>query len=237
MKKQSLPALAGLLAAAGYFLRRLVYTGAVDEKNLLVRGHPLVLALWVLTAAALAVIAVLALREKKGSELYAENFSQSAAAFFGHGMMAAGVLVTVLLNDAVMPGLLGLLWKWLGWATPVCLLLAGAARLRGKVPFFGFYAVACLFFAVHVVNHYQAWCSNPQLTDYFFALMAMVALTLFAYQQAAFAADSGDRRMLTLLGLGAVYLSGTELAAGAYPYLYIGCILWCLTALPDQKKS
>lgn len=235
MKKWSLPGAAGILAAAGYFLRRLAYAGAVDEKNLLVRGHPLMLGLWILTAAALVSVAVLALRKEKGSERYADNFSADAPAFFGHGMMAAAVLVTVLLNDAVMPGRLGLLWKVLGWAAPVGLFLAGFARLRGKVPFFGFYALACLFFAIHVVNHYQAWCSNPQLTDYFFSLMGMVALALFAYQQAAFAADAGERRMLILLGMGAVYLCGTELAASRYPYLYLGGILWCLTGLPKEK--
>lgn len=233
MKNRKWTGILGVLAAAGFALRRMVYAGAVDEKNLIVTGHPFVIALWALTAVAL-VLAAFAGWKQGGSGLFAEHFGASAPAFFGHGMLAAGVLVTAVLNEAAMPGLLGSLWKVLGLLTPVCLVLAGFDRLRGKMPFFGFYALACVFFAVHVVNHYQIWCREPQLAEYFFSLTAMVALTLFAYQQAAFSADTGSRRMLTFTGLAAVWLSVAELAGSMYPYLYVGVILYCLTALSKE---
>lgn len=239
MKKTQLPALVGVLAAAGFVLRKLVYAGAVDEKDLLITGHPLVIALLVLTAAALVLIAAAAWK-LDGSEMFEDNFSASAAAFLGHGMAAAGVLCTVLLNAPMMSGLLGTAWKLLGWLTPVCLFLAGYQRLQGKRPFFGLHAIPCLFFAVHVVNHYQVWCSNPQVLDYVFALFGAVALSLFGYHQAAFDVDAGKRRMLLGTGLAAVYLCAAELALTAYPYLYFGGLLWAMTGLcslrPVPKK-
>jgi len=133
-----------------------------------------------------------------------------------------------------MLGLVGMLWKFLGLAAPVCLLIAGFGRMQGKRPFFALYIVPCLFFAIHVVAHYQIWCSNPQFTDYAFALLGSVALSLFSYQLSAFCADTGSCRRLHLWGLAAVYLCGAEIPMSAYPYLFFGGILFALTALPDQ---
>ena len=58
MKKMKISAIMVPLAAVGFFLRRLVYMTAVDAKNLIISGHPAVTALWVLTAAALVLAAV-----------------------------------------------------------------------------------------------------------------------------------------------------------------------------------
>lgn len=234
MNKQKLTSAFGALATAGYILRRLVYAGAVDGKNLIVSGHPFVIGLWVLTAAALMLAALAAWKQPKLAG-FDENFAAHAPAFPGHGLLGVGMALTAALNPVPMPGLLGLLWKLLGLAGPVFLLAAGFARMQGKKPFFALYMPVCLFFAVHVVAHYQIWCSNPQFTDYAFALLASVALSLLAYQLSAFSADTGDRRQLYLWALAAVFLCGGELARSAEPCLYFGGILFCLTVLPREK--
>lgn len=234
MNKQKLTAAFGGLATAGYVLRRLVYAGAVDGKNLIVTGHPFVIGLWVLTAAALALAAFAGWKQKE-SKLFEENFAVSAPAFLGHGLLGVGAALTVCFNPLPMPGRLGLLWKILGLSGAVCLLVAGFERMRGKRPFFALYALPCLFFAMHVVAHYQIWCANPQFTDYAFALLSSVALSLLSYQLTAFSEDLGSRRVLTVTALAAVYLCGAELAGSLYPYLYIGGILFALTALPQKK--
>lgn len=221
MKKRNLSALMVLLAAAGFFLRRMVYLVAVDEKNLIMDGHPAQTGLWVLTAAAMALAAFGAWKQKEREP--------GPAAFFGHGMLGVGLLLAVLGNSLPMPGLLGNLWKVLGLVSPVCLLTAGFLRMRGKTPFFGLYAVPCLFFVVSVVAHYQIWCSNPQFTDYAFALLACVMLALHSYQLAAASLDEGDKRMLVFTGLAAVFLCGAEMAQSLYPALYLGGALFCLT--------
>ena len=233
MEKRKVPSVMGMLATAGYVLRKLVYAGAVDEKNLIVAGHPFVIALWALTAAAL-VLALWAARREQGTEVFEENFSANSSAFLGHGLLGVGMILSVCLSPMPQFGLLGTLWKALGFVSPVCLVAAGFRRMQGKRPFFALYAAPCLFFAVHVVAHYQIWCSNPQFTDYAFALLGAVCLSLHSYQLAAYSADIGKKSMLVLTGLAAVYLCGAELAGSMYPWLYFGGILFCLTNLLER---
>lgn len=223
MGKVKLPAIMGL-AAAGFGLRRLVYRTAVDGKNLITAGHPAVLALWLLTAAALA-LAAFAGWKRKGPVC----FEARPAAFPGHGLLGVAMAMTVMLNPVPMAGLLGLLWKAFGLAGAVCLLLAGFERMRGRQPFFGLYALPSLFFVAHVVAHYQIWCSNPQFTDYAFALLASVMLALHCYQKTALCVGMGGRRILSATALAAVYLCGAEMARSLYPYLYLGGAVFCLT--------
>lgn len=220
------------LAAAGFALRYFVYRYAVDEKNLVVTFHPLVVALWVLTLAALGYALYCALGEEKLGNVPL-RFPASKAAFLGHGMLAAGMLCAVLLNAAPTAGLLGLLWKLFGILGGLGLLWAGAARLTGKQPFFGCYAFACLFALIHVIVHYQLWCSNPQLTDYGFDLLGTVALAFLTYHLSAFCAGLPGSRMLSLSDACLVFFYATAMANGAYPYLNLGGFLFGLTCLPD----
>ena len=225
MKKLKFPVLMAILAAAAFGLRWGVYATAVDEKNLIIAGHPIVVVLWVLTAAALGLAAFAAWKTKEESL----SFDAFAPAFLGHGLLGAALAVTVLLNPLPMPGILGQLWKILALVSAPCLLFAGFERMRGKMPFFGLYALPCLFFAVHVVAHYQSWCANPQFTDYAFGLLASVALALHCYQLSAFSAEMGEKKMLVLTGLAALFLCVGEMANGLYPYLYLGGAVFCLT--------
>lgn len=223
------------LAAAGFALRHFVYRYAVDEKNLVVTFHPLVVALWVLTVVVLGYALYSALREERFGNVPL-HFPAGKAAFLGHGMLTAGMLCTVVLNPAPIAGLLGMLWKLFGILGGLCLLWAGAARLTGKQPFFGCYAFACLFALIHVIVHYQLWCSNPQLTDYGFDLLGTVALAFLTYHLSAFCAGLPKSRMLSLSDACLVFFYATAMANGAYPYLNLGGFLFGLTCLPDISR-
>jgi len=227
---EKLPVLVAALSAAALVLRRLLYLTAVDGKGLLLRWHPLTVVLTVLTAAAFVMI-ILAVRKRNGSSAYEDNYSAGATAALGHVAMALGVLMTVLTNPSRVAGHLGTAWWWLGLAAPVCLLLAGIARLLGRKPFFLLHMLPCLFFVVHIVNHYQLWSGNPQLQDYVFSLLGTMALTFFSFYTAAAEAGIGNRRMILGMGLTGMYLCFVELAWTAYPMLYLGGILWTATGM------
>lgn len=236
------PIAAALLGGVGYLLRRGLYAVCVDEKNLLVRSHPLEWALWLCTAAALALAVYAAFREGK-CKSYEKSFSASMAAAFGHILAGSGILLTVLLDTPAGFGLLPKLWKVFGLLSAPALYLAAFSRTRGKKPFFGLYGVVSLFFALHLVAHYQSWCADPQLQNYVFSFLGMLALMLLAYHQCAFCVDGGDSRLLRLSGLAAVYLCITALAKDGQLYLYGGCAVWALTGLcranprKDQKAG
>jgi hypothetical protein len=227
MKNKKLPAVFAGLAVFDFALRWAVYGLAVDEKNLIISGHPAVIALWVLAAAALALAVF------SGRKAEQKVPAASAPAFFGHGLLGAAMAMTALLSASPMAGILGLVWKVLGLAGAPCLLLAGWQRMTGKEPFFGLYAAPSLFFAAHVVAHYQIWCSNPQITDYAFALLACAALAVHCYQRAAVALEEGDCRILKMTALAAVFLCGAEMAQTLHPWLYLAGAVFCLTDLPE----
>ena len=50
LNPKKLPLAVGLLGLGGLVLRQLVIAMATDHKNLIIPGHPLVIALWVTTA-------------------------------------------------------------------------------------------------------------------------------------------------------------------------------------------
>ena len=226
MKKRKASAVMVLLAAAGFLLRRMVYLTAVDVKNLIVSGHPSLIALWALTAVAMALAALVGWKQKDNSLAEANPL-----AFPGHGLLAVGMALAGLLNPVSTPGIVGQLWKILAIAGAVCLLPAGFARMQGKTPFFALYAVPALFFVANVVAHYQRWCSNPQFTDYAFALLASAMLALHCHQLAAASLNEGKKQIRVMTGLAAVFLCAAELFGCDYPYLYIGGAMFALTNL------
>ena len=240
LRPHTLPAVTAGLGGIALVLRRMLYLFAVDEKGLLVSAHPLSIALTVLTVAALGYI-FFNVRNLDGSNDFSDNFHAGTPAAAGHVLAASGMAATVLWNHPAMSGYLGTAWTILGYAAPVCLLLAGFARMGGRKPFFLLYLVPSLFLLIHIIDHYQLWCGNPQIQDYLFTLFGTIALTLFAFYNATFCAEMGNRRMQMGMGLAAAYLCMAELALSQQPYLYLGGIVWALTNLccpyPQPKKA
>lgn len=230
LKPTNLPVITASLGGIALVLRKMLYAFAVDAKGLLPLYHPLEIALGLLSAGALVYI-LLTVWKLDGSAQYADNFAADRYALAGHIAAAAGIVLTVLTREPMMPGYLGQGWLVLGYLAPVCLVLAGIDRYRGRQPFFLLHLVPCLFLVFHIVNHYQFWSGNPQLQDYVFTLFGSMALMFFGFYNAAFDANSGRRRMQLFMGMAAVYLLLAELAQTRYPWLYLGGILWALTGL------
>lgn len=222
------------LAALG--LRWLLYRTAVDEKGLLVKMHPLSIALLVLTAAVLLLIYI-TVRKQEEATVFADRSPRSIPAALGHAVMAGIILTTVLAGSPQTSGYLATVWECLGKAAFPCLVLAGTDRLRGKKSFFLLHVVPCLFLVVHIVCQYQTWSGNPQMMDYVFALLGTMALMFFGFYTAAMEADCGSSRMLQGMGLAAIYLCLAEMANSAYPQLYLAGIFWVMTDLAAQKIS
>ena len=229
---RTLPVIMLVFGIAALGLRWGLYATALDAKGLLIRQHPLALAVTVLTLGVLIRIA-LAVRKQEDTG----HAPAGLPAAIGNLAAGAGILATVLMGTPVMGGYLASGWRILGLAAPVCLLLAAVALALGKKPFFLLYVVVCLFFVVHIVTRYQIWSGNPQLQDYVFSLLGAMALTLFSFYEAAEAAGCGSFRMKQGMGLAAVYLCTAELARSSCPVLYLGGILWVLTGLCSTQKK
>lgn len=234
-----LPVLIAICGGIGMVLRLQLYAAAVDEKGLLIPGHPLELLLAGLTAAVLVKI-VLALWPLYGSVRYEDNFPASKTAAAGAVAAAAGIVLTVLLEEASYTRL-GYAWKLAGLVCGPCLVLTAYCRLQGRKPHFLLHGGVCVFFLLHMICNYQTWSVNPQLQDYLFPLFASVGMLMFSYYQTAFAVGSGKRRKMLAVGLGGGYFALVALSGSEAPLLYGGCAAWALTNLcsltPVRRRS
>ena len=229
LKPNYIPAVAAVCGGIGLVLRLELYLSAMDEKGLLIPGHPLEILLLGLTAAVM-VFLVVALWPLFGSLRYSDNFPASRTAAIGAAVGAAGMLLGVLLTKT-QPDPLFPIWKTMGLIGAVCLLLTGKARLEGKQPNFLLHGAVSVFWLVHLVYHYRGWSINPQLQDYLFSLFASVGFLMFSYYQTAFDVNSGKRRNMMAVGLGSTYFGLVALSGCETPLLYGGCAVWALTNL------
>lgn len=234
-----LPLMALALGGTAALLRLGLYTFGVDEKGLLNNGHILSLLVWAVTAIS-AVFFCLGAWKLGGSEHYEDNFGPSVPASLGCLALAAGIAVTVLTGWETWLRL-ELIRNILGLLCIPALLLTALHRMKGKQPFFLLPAVSCLYLTLHTISHYQAWCSRPQIQDFFFPMAGSILLTLFGYYQTAFTVGFGKRRMLLGTGLLGVFVCIAAAAGGEDLWLYLGGAVWMLTNLchltPVPKKD
>ena len=229
VKPKMIPAIVAACGGVGLVLRLELYASALDEKNLLITGHPLDIALVGFTGAVMAFL-VVALWPLYGSLRYADNFHASKAAAAGCVAGAVGMLLSVLLTKT-QPDRLFAVWKIMGLLSAVCLLLTGWERLRGKQPNFLLHGAVTVFWLVHLIYNYRGWSVEPQLQNYLFSLMASVGFLMFSYYQTAFDVNSGKRRNMLAVGLGGAYFALVALSGCETPLLYGGCAVWALTNL------
>lgn len=223
------PFLTLILGGIGAGLRGLLYALTTDGKNLISVGHPLEIGLWAVTAAAAILITVLIL-PLRNAENNPNRFRPSLPAALGSAAAALGIGLSVL-SDGSIGGTLGLIRTVLGIAAALSLLAVALCRFRGKMPFFGFHTVVCVFFAVQLVSCYRGWSSNPQLMDYVFSLLACVGLMLFAFYHGCLETGMGKLRLLPATGLLSAYCCMVALSGAEHWLLYLGGGIWTLTNL------
>lgn len=225
-----LPNITVLCGAAGLLLRRCQYTFAVDTEGLLTPNHPFTILLTLFSFAFLAFLGI-AVWRLDGSAKYEDNFAPSTRSMAGHMLAGWGIFLTVMLNRAPMPGILGNAWNLLGLASLPCLILAGIYRKNGKQPFFLLHLIPCLFLVFHIVNHYQTWSGNPQLQDDLYTVLGTMAALFFAFYTTSFDVDLGKRRLQLFMGLSAVYLLMVSIPTTQYLFFCVGCACWAGSGL------
>ena len=230
-KKTILPIAMALAGGMLMGLRFWLYRTALDEKNLLVHGHPISFVIWLVAAVCLGLAVVTALGQEKTEAVLKRSLPAAAgdvlfALVIAVCVFSLGELVTLVDKLRLVAGVL---------CAPL-LIYSAVCRIRRKPVFFGCYAVVCVFFALYLVASYQLWSSNPQLQDYVFAMLACVAVTLYAYQNAACCVDGGNGKLMWATGLMAVCFGIAAIANSDHGLLYGGAALWALTGLLPEKE-
>ena len=239
LSRKLYPLLALALGLVGAGCRFLVYALGMDEKGLLVAGHPASVALWIVTAAGVlaAVLAALTFREDNKAP---DEGRGAILRAFGAAVMAVGVFSTLLPEGNGIAVLLRL-HRILAAVGTVCLLTAAVFCLLGKPVPFGCYAGAAVFFFVHVLTRYRAWSGDPQMTDYLHALGSGLSLALFSYYETALLVGLGGRRQRLALGTLGIFCCVAAAARGEYPVMHLCGAIWMLSVVlsvrPEAKEA
>lgn len=233
MKATIKPALAaalmGALGAAALALRAALYAAALDEKGLLLRGHPLG-TLIALTAAAALVITLLAAANREHSQGY-----PPAIRGIGAFLFSAGIAFSVIAGgfpDA--PAALAL--RLLGLAAALALAWTGIQELKAAPGCFLCRVLVCVYSALYLVARYQIWSANPQIQDYVFSVLGCAALALFAYFHAARLISPRYPRRCLAAGLLAGYFCLGAVYRAQDPLVFLGAALWALTQASTSRE-
>ena len=221
-------AAAGLL---GLLLRWLLYRSAVDDRGLLVFGHPLAIAGWLLPLALLCLLIQAVLKMPKASPAV----PLGAVPGVGCILMTFGLLALSLqLDDSVAilraSRLLGLL-------AAVCMALAGISRFLNQRPFFLLMVIPGIFFAVFLVGMYQKMRGIPQMDDCLPMIGASVVMMLYSYHQAAMDLGCSTFRSQIVLGCLTVYFCLTSLVNGESPVFYLCGAGWALMGILSLREE
>lgn len=209
----------GLGCVAGA-LRFLLYRTGVDEKGLLVSWHPLALSLWALAL----IVPVLALIFT-GKEPKRTRDEQLEA--LGQIMAAVGIAISAAGAFSSRGGVLDMVHMAMGLAAAVTLSYGAILRWQSKPEPIICAAVACVYFALHLVCRYQSWSAYPQVQDYFFPLMGAICAMLFSYLRC----ESGKLKLRRVAGLVGAFCCLSAICKTQDPALYLGAGLWMITNL------
>lgn len=229
LSKPRLPLVTAFLGLAACLLRLCLYRFGTDTKGLLISGHPLSIALWVLTAVT-AIFLVLQVWKHSGKHSQAEL--PAMLSMIGCFAFAAGLLLTVMANRPAYTTM-ELVGNISGLLAAAALIAAAVCRMQGKTPFFGFHGIVFLALTLHTIRSYQGWSSRPQLTDAFFPMMGCLALMLFSYYRTASDADMRKPGMQLGSGLLAVFFCLAAIPESNMLPLYLTGSIWALTNLSD----
>lgn len=250
-KSTYLPALAVVLGAAGFGLRRWAVSDAFEpDTGLALSGHPSFLLLGALTVLAVVVLALLCRGGRKLTDGECP-LALSGVSPLHMTLASAAAILTILAGGASFLDLLSvfhavtyydsgllscvnpLLLGALAVVSGICLLVLARQRYQlGREVSFSFLPLIPAFFTCFwLIDVYRVRASDPVILEYAWFFLADIALVLALYCAAGFAFRNGKPFMALYWSLLAVVFALTTAADphSLTEYLLLAAgILWCL---------
>lgn len=219
-----------LMGAAAAELYHLIYSTAVDERELIVRGGAAEIALWVLTFCALGGAAFFGLKIR-----FKRNGNPPALGSF---LYACGV-VTLLLEPLKGPATLVMVYRCMVVASALSLAASAALRLLGKKQYFLLDVFPCILAGLHTVECYQTWSEMPLLLDYVFGVGAVLCILLFAYHKLDMRADMPMKGTYVFAALAGIFFCVTAAAGAAFQLYFLSAAVWmlCMLFVPEAGEE
>lgn len=242
LKTTLVPLFTAFLGAVGMLIRFWIHTAGTDPEGLVIKGHPSLTAMAVLLIGFGALLAVVAIFMDKAPTAPHKSTVGAVGCFIG----AAGLLITAFTELIAMSAaqqqvsisqLSGVLSILFGFGSVAVFVLMGNRRKQGKSMNVWSYAVIVAFFVFHLLQQYQLWTRQPQLSDYLFPLLDSVFLMLATYHRAC--KDLGQPAQWQYLVLSQAALFFSMLSMGGQSRVfYISMAAWMLLdSLPGKEMK
>lgn len=239
LKTTLLPLFTAFLGAVGLLIRFWIHTAGTDPEGLVIKDHPAVFVMAVLLIGVLALLAVAAIFMDKTPTAPGRSTVGAVGCYIG----AAGLLITAILELSSMEStgkisdIAGALNIVLGFCSAVILVLMGNCRKQGKAMNVWAYAAIVVFFVFHLLQQYQLWTRQPQISDYLFPLLGSVFLMLAVYHRACKDLGQPAQWQYMVLSQAALFFSMLSMG-GQSRVFYISMAAWTLLdSLPGKDMK
>jgi hypothetical protein len=171
LKFESVPY--GVLAAGviGLLLRLWLHSTR-DDSGFVTRGHISGVLLLVLTAGVLIGLFLIC-RYFRQANKYDFNFPASVVSALGSALGAAGIAIVSVTELLAVTTVEGRITALLGLLAAGALGFCAYSRWKGEKVSALFYGVVCVYLMLRLFSMYRLWCTDPQLEEYTFELMAL----------------------------------------------------------------
>lgn len=239
LKTTLLPLFTAVLGAVGLLLRFWVRTAGTDAEGLVITGHPSVTVMMLLLAAMAVILAAAAIFMDKTPAAPGKSTVGAIGCYIG----AVGLLITAILDLGSMEqtgkisDIAGILNIILGFASLVVMVLMGNCRSKGKTLNIWAYTVIVVFFVFHLLQQYQLWTRQPQISEYLFPLLGSVFLMLTSYHRACKEFEQPAQVQYLVFSQAALFCSILSIG-GQSPVFYISMAAWTLLdSLPGKERA
>lgn len=210
----------------GLALRAWLLAGGIDEKGLIVIGHPANILSYILTALTLAVLALCCLDSQP--HMRKTVFQSPSATLIGSCAAAIGILATAIEELTRKNEPVTIACCVLGVLAAAALVLSGILHMRRMKPVWWFYLPVTLFFMFHLISQYRFWSAEPEIQKFFFQLLASLFLMLCSYHRITTDAGKPEPRRFLFTGQAALFFCCMS-CAGDSRLFYLTCGAWLLT--------
>ena len=189
LKTTLLPLCTAFLSVVGILIRFWIHTAGTDPEGLVITGHPSTIVMTVLLAAFAVMLAVFARFMDHAPTTPEKSTVGSIGCYIG----AIGLMITAISEaTSIAPverqnsvsDLAGTLSIIFGFCAVVVFVVMAINRKKGKPLHIALYTVLVAFFVFHLLQQYQLWTRQPQISDYLFPLLGSVFLMLTVYHRA-----------------------------------------------------
>ena len=223
---------AGLL---GGILRIWLTEGGMDEKGLLIPGHPALILSFILAAGVMTLL-FLGTRKLSAEPGYKQAFPASMPDALGNVAAAAGVLIVSVKTLLSFQDTFMLLSGIVGLAAAAGMVYTGWCRLKQLRPSFLFHGIITAYFMIHTVAQYRAWGADPQWQLYFFPLLSCIFLMLAGYQRTALDLSSGNCKFFAFYNQAALFFCLVSLWGENWTF-YLSLAIWNVCNIPSFKTG